>query len=528
MFDSLQYNYLGCYGNDWIKTPNLDKFARQGVVFENAYCEGLPTIPCRRAMHTGRFTLPFAGWVPLSSKDTTIADLCWGRPIDTALIFDCAPYRLPKFGYTRGFDKVYFTHGHEVDSYFYSEDPVISFDPEVYQPMHTKEEYISRWGERTYNASVQEWTDYLRMREHGYGEEDRYCTKTFNKAIQYIKNVDRNHQFFLWVDSFDPHEPWDPPSVYDPDLKCPYDPDYTGREIILPMPDVIEKDGKSLSTEEELHHIRMCYAELITLCDKNFGRFMKAVHDSGLEENTLVLVVSDHGEPLGMGMHGHNLMRKTRPWPYEELAHIVFLMRGPGIAPNQRSKAFIQSCDLAPTVCDWLGIGVHPAMQGKSLLPIARGEVEKNRGFAIAGYHPFSSAIFTDDWSYIHWGKDRNIGSMTKDFYAAQIDNSHLKAVGGKTMFGERVAAQAAMATEVAPEQQINAAQEDYSSKATLDGQAQWTCTPSSTASVPEEDELYYRKEDMFQLNNVIKKYPEKAQELLDELNIFMDELRNS
>ena len=54
MLDSLQFNYLGCYGNKWIKTPNIDALAREGVLFENAYSEGLPTIPVRRAMMTGR------------------------------------------------------------------------------------------------------------------------------------------------------------------------------------------------------------------------------------------------------------------------------------------------------------------------------------------------------------------------------------------------------------------------------------------------------------------------------------------
>ena len=53
MLDTLQFNYLGCYGNDWIKTPNLDRFAAQGVLFENAYTEGLPTIPCRRPCSPG-------------------------------------------------------------------------------------------------------------------------------------------------------------------------------------------------------------------------------------------------------------------------------------------------------------------------------------------------------------------------------------------------------------------------------------------------------------------------------------------
>ena len=110
MFDTLQFNYLGCYGNEWIKTPNLDFFASQGVLFENAYTEGLPTIPCRRSMLTGRYTLPYNGWSPLDIADTTIADLCWGQPIQTGLIFDTAPMRLPKFGYTRGFDHIEFIH----------------------------------------------------------------------------------------------------------------------------------------------------------------------------------------------------------------------------------------------------------------------------------------------------------------------------------------------------------------------------------------------------------------------------------
>jgi arylsulfatase A-like enzyme len=65
MCDSLQFNYLGCYGNDWIKTPNFDKLAKESVVFEKAYAEGLPTVPVRRALLTGRYTLPFKGWSPL-------------------------------------------------------------------------------------------------------------------------------------------------------------------------------------------------------------------------------------------------------------------------------------------------------------------------------------------------------------------------------------------------------------------------------------------------------------------------------
>lgn len=92
MLDTLQFNYLGCYGNDVVKTPNLDKFAQNGFLFENAYSEGLPTIPVRRAIMTGRFTLPYSGWRPLTTEDTSITDMLWCREVQTALVYDTPPH----------------------------------------------------------------------------------------------------------------------------------------------------------------------------------------------------------------------------------------------------------------------------------------------------------------------------------------------------------------------------------------------------------------------------------------------------
>jgi len=154
---------------------------------------------------------------------------------------------------------------------------------------------------------------------------------------------------------YDPHEPWDPPSVYDPEKKCMYDPDYKGKDMFLP----IQVHVEGLYTEEELHHISMLYAEKVTMCDKWFGWMMDKMNGLGPEDNTLVLVVSDHGSPMGNGEHGHGIMPKYWPWPYEELAHIPFMMRGPGLSSGKRIVSFVQSCDVAPTVVDWPGIGVH-------------------------------------------------------------------------------------------------------------------------------------------------------------------------
>lgn len=516
MLDSLQYNYVGCYGNDWIKTPNMDRFAKEGVLFENAYTEGLPTVPCRRAMHTGRFTLPVKGWSPLDPDDTTIADLCWGKPIDTALIFDCPMYRLPKFGYTRGFDKVWFLHGHEGDHYYYSQDPLVHYKPEDFHEDHIIENMDKILGENVMGPLLHETGSYLAHRQYWKSEEDQNVVKVMKEAVRYLEDVvDRNKSFFLWIDSFDPHEPWDSPSVYDSEMDCPYNPGYEGKDQFLPVMGPVQ----DLYTEEELNHVRMLYAENVTMVDTWVGYFLDNVTRLGYDKDTLIIIVSDHGEPMGNGEHGHGIMRKCRPWPYEELAHIPFMMKGPGLPAGTRIKSFVQSTDVAPTVTDFMGIGVHPDMQGFSLLPLAKGEVAKVRDFAIAGYYKYSWSIITDEWSFIHWLK-ADEGTNAENLFE---------------MYGKEVhkaGAYLGMKGTMINIDDVDKAQKEatqlHQEAASLDGEDQWTCTPGSTVEVPERDELYSRKTDSLQLNDVSAEHPEVTQELLKQLREFMSELRTT
>ena len=516
MLDTLQFNYLGCYGNSWIRTPHIDRFSKQGVLFENAYTEGLPTIPCRRAMFTGRYTLPFKGWSELDTDDTTIADLCWGRPIETALIHDSGPMRLPKFGYARGFDNVHFIHGHETDHQYYAQDKLFGLRAEDYFEDHVMQSADALLGERVVRPLLNQVECHLKERQYWKSDDDQHVSKVMKAASRYLEGVDRNKSFFLWVDSFDPHEPWDPPSVYDPATPCPYDPDYTGKDMFLP----IQGHVKDLYTEPELHHIRMLYAEKVTMVDKWFGWFMDRLRALGLEENTLVLLVSDHGCPMGNGEHGHGIMRKCRPWPYEELAHIPVIMRGPGLPTGTRVRGFVQSCDVAPTVVDWLGIGVHPSMQGKTLLPLAKGDVETLRDFAIAGYFRYSWSIITEEWSFIHWLRDeeKTVGDARFGIYGRDLGRStaHLLQTSKVNEVEDRDTAF------------YTRAYEEYKKGATLDGDDQWTCTAASSGEVPPRDELYDRRTDPFQLRNVAADNPVIARELLDKLSLFMAEVRAS
>ncbi len=518
MFDSWQHNYTGCYGNDWIKTPNIDRFAREGVLFENCYGNGMPTLPVRRSMMTGRYTLQDTGWGPLRLDDTTIADLCWGTSIDTALIYNTPPMFIMKGGYNRSYGTCIFSRG--FDSNYCETDPLIHYTVEEF----FKGDFMDRVRAMSDGAQLEfqmvtEMDKNLRSKQYWTSEDKHTVAVCIRDSIDFLRKVDKTHGLHLWIDCWDPHEPWDPPSVWTESRECPYDVGYKGSDLWHPpmSPVVDAKNGKTLFTEEEMHHIRMLFAEKITLCDKYFGKLTDCIHELGMWENTLLWLTADHGEPLGNGEHGHGLMTKCRPWPYEELVHQPLIIRAPGLPAGKRVKALVQDCDCAPTLLDWLGLPIPDFMQGKSLLPLCRGEVESVRDYAIAGYYGFSWSIITEEWSYIHW-IDKQEQATLASYFTAMAGEDCADGFEEAFMPPEERAAKSNLQTEGASA---------YLAERSLDGAAQWSCTPATRTDVPSEDELYHRS-DKFQLNNVAKQHPDVAKALFEKLNRIMEDLKAS
>ncbi len=493
MMDTLQFNYLGCYGNTTVKTPNLDRLARKSVLFENAYSEGLPTIPVRRALMTGRFTLPYGGWEPLDSEDTTITDILWGKNMQTALVYDTAPMRLAKFGYSRGFDYVDFCPGQELDHTTFADLPL---DPALKPEDFTSSSMVWDKDGNLIDEDSEQLLDeigcFLKQQQHRRTDADNYVARVIKRADYWLKERrDKERPFFLWLDSFDPHEPWDPPSVWKGE-PCPYDPDYDGNPIMLaPWTPV-----KGRITERECEHIRALYMEKITLVDKWVGKILDSIQEQGLMDETLIVAMSDHGQPMGEGKHGHGIMRKSRPWPYEELVHVPLMIHAPGIEGGQRIKGFVQNVDVTATIMDAMGqldtesgVSDHGMntfgaedFQGISLLPMMQGKVDSIRDFAIAGYYGMSWSIITEDYSYVHW-------------LVSEDEKDKADCVEGA-------------------DKEMN---EDM-----------WTCTAGAKVEMPAHNELYDRRKDPFQLNNIAKDHPEKAEELLQQLKLFVGELRTS
>lgn len=172
MADSLRFDYLGCYGNKWINTPNIDKFAEQSILFENAYAEGLPTIPVRRALFTGRYTLPFSGWEPLRSKDIILSEILYWEGIRSALVTDTHPMHMPKFGYERGFDFVQYIRGGEFDP-FYSKVPLTLDIEKFHKPLYEKrqrkimrEDPNNRLAQRALDSHLRESQNWKSDQDH--------------------------------------------------------------------------------------------------------------------------------------------------------------------------------------------------------------------------------------------------------------------------------------------------------------------------------------------------------------------------
>lgn len=361
--DSFRWDFLGCYGNEWIKTPNIDQLAAESAIFDYCYPEGLPTIPTRTTFFTGRFTFPFRGWQRLEPTDVLLAELLWNRGYTTALITDVYHLHKPTMAFERGFDFVQHIRGHEGDPWVIDES--IEVDVERYYKGDGKDKAVK-----------QQLIQCLRNVHFWKGEQDTFVARVVKAGIKWLVEQPKKDNLFLWLDCFDPHEPWDPPP---PCNRMYTDPNYDGKDIIQPIPG--KADG--YLTPEELNHITKLYAGKVTLCDHWVGVFLDKVKEMGMYDDTLIIYTTDHGEPFGE----RGIVRKAEPLLYEEVVHIPLIIRHPkGVGAGRRFDALVETTELLPTILDFMNVPRPARIHGESLLPIMAGEVESIRDYACMGY----------------------------------------------------------------------------------------------------------------------------------------------
>ncbi|MCD6352440.1 MAG: sulfatase-like hydrolase/transferase, partial [Armatimonadetes bacterium] len=250
-----------------------------------------------------------------------------------------------------------------------------------FKPLPGEPEYSDRWRRN--------FEQYLRNITRREKEEDYFVAQVVSRAIRWLEEHQGEDRLFLWVDCFDPHEPWDAPE----ELKRKYDPDYEGLEIIDPVPAAVE----GYLTDDEMRHIQRLYAAEVEFVDRWVGKLLDAARSVGYFDNSLIVFTSDHGEPL----NDHGIVRKCRPWNYEELAHVPLLLHPPGgDRAGTRVGGFVQPPDFLPTFCDALGVPLPSGVTGSSFWPLVLGEGSAPRDFAVSAHFRRSWTLRTERWTY--------------------------------------------------------------------------------------------------------------------------------
>ena len=400
--DTLRKDHIGAYGNDWIQTPNLDALARDSLRFERAYPESIPTICARRAIHTGIRTWPFKnyepprgedimlqGWQPIPENQIHLAEILQEKGYATLFVTDNMHQYKASYNFQQGFDAFYFIRGQTTDNY----NPM-----GMTQPDKVKEALLRG----NVPAMRGQMTQYFANVSGRQSEEDWFAPQVFSTASEYLEIASEGGQpFFLTVDSYDPHEPWDPPEEY---VTLYDDEPYSGREPFS----VIYGPSDYLSARE-LERMRARYAAEVTMMDRWLGRLLDKMEELNLFENTLLVFLSDHGHVFGE----HGITGKPPYAIYPELTDVPFFIRHPEKRMAGKSSDYRASLhDVAPTILSALGIEVPEAMEGQDLTVLLDGkEPDQGRSHVTSGYHDHVWAQ-DDEYALIA----RNDGSEAKLF----------------------------------------------------------------------------------------------------------------
>jgi arylsulfatase A-like enzyme len=394
IIDSLRKDHVGAYGNSWIKTPSLDAFARESLRFTRAYPESLPTICARRAIHTGFRTFPYKdrpseqrhapayGWLPIPREQATLAETLEARGYQTMLVTDTYHQFRPPMDFNRGFDTCYWIRGQEKDHY----RPILpASDEEI------RERYLL-------HGEALKARQYLANTRDRETEEDWFAPRVFLRATEFLEAASKREPFFLVVDNYDPHEPWDPPEKY---TSLYYPDGYDGPE---PFTSIYGRDD--YLTERQLRRMRALYAGEVTMVDHWLGRFLDRMDELDLFENTLLILLSDHGHALGE--HGYTGKPHYALWP--ELTDIVFMIRHPeGKGAGETSDYYASTHDVAPTILGFLGVEPVQPMEGQDLSMLLEGRGPEQRPHFTLGYSEF---VWARDEGYAMFG--RNDGEEAK------------------------------------------------------------------------------------------------------------------
>jgi arylsulfatase A-like enzyme len=382
--DEFRADCLGAAGNRFVRTPNLDALAADGVLFEKCFVQATPCGPSRMCLFTGRYlcsTGALDNETPLIDAEDNLAMHARHHGASPAIMgyndYAVDPRTLPPDdprtsgltmqNFLPGFDVV-LDHEHDSEAYFdylrgkgYPEalcGPRITHEPNV--PDEGPGDHLP-----------------LRYPAH-FKAEDSPGQFFTSEAIDYMTGR-RDNSWLLSLNYIKPHGPDLCPAPYNdmydpaempPAVRCPEE--RNGEHPYLRRFALNGNDR--LVDERDLRETRACYYGMVTELDACLGRLFQALKDSGQWDNTLIVFTSDHGSHVG----DHFMVGKAHY--FDSAVRVPLIVRDPSPeadATRGRSlDVFCESIDVAPTVCEFLGMPPHERFQGRSVLGQVRGEPE--------------------------------------------------------------------------------------------------------------------------------------------------------
>ena len=385
----------GCYGNNTISTPNIDRLAGEGVLFDWAYCNSPICVASRASLMTGKYphtTVTNLLFTPFDAdKNTTIAEHLRRQGVKTGI-----------FGKNHNNAWVW--------GELYKEGmPDYGFDVRIEDGNY--QNHIKANGKRAVPESVITYsseTDGMNAKclPHSYYDADAPGTFYANEAARFIAE-NKDKPFFVWYASNEPHQPF----AFPVEFAGKYNP------TNMPLPTGNDDDNRWVPesfqslTDNERRGIIAAYYTSTEFMDKNVGIVLDAITANGLDENTLIIYISDNGYLL----NDHRRFEKHTMW--EEAVHQPLIIKaGSRFEKGVRRDAMVEYVDIVPTILNVLGSKPLKEAQGVSLLPVLTGKKSEVKEFSYSFYLEDNLAMVVNKkWKYIfHTGaRDLGIGYAT-------------------------------------------------------------------------------------------------------------------
>lgn len=411
--DDLKASTLGCYGDKVVKTPNIDRLAREGMVFEQAYCQGTWCAPSRQSFMFSRYE--GAGKVNMGQHFRK-------NGMYSARVGKIYHMRVPG-------DIIDGTDGQDVASSWterFNSSGMEAHTPGDYACLNLNIFTTNLEGRQSTRMPHRE---FVTVSYEGDGS-DQPDSKTATKTIELLKKQ-RNKPFFLAAGFVRPHYPMVAPKRY-------FDM-YPWQNIDLP--EVPENDIDDIpaiglagnrNEREPIGKLpdnqkRMWagYYATITYMDDQVGRVIEELERQGLRDSTAIVFTSDHGYHLGE----HTFWEKANL--HEEVLRVPLIISVPGMKPG-RSRSLVELVDLYPTLAELLGLSVPQEVQGKSLVKLLTDPSSSVRATAFTVGRN-GHALRSPRWAYARFADESELlYDMRKDpkqFTNLALSTDHEKTV---------------------------------------------------------------------------------------------------